>query len=481
MLATFLCAAIVLIFIISKPEDMLHWFLLPITLCGVIIAIDAVDWLRGRMDLMDPVGWVGLFGLHFFLIAPLLIVLWDYQMPYLPTLEDWRPWLGRMGVLNTVGLALYRISRGWIKLNFTKQHQQIRVIDPPLMRIVLYFALAITAALQLLVLVQTGGIGGYVEAFEQGSFEGMGVLFAFSESFPFLLLIGIVGFAGSGENRRAWWFILIALMLFFVIRLIFFGGLRGSRSNTVFAMIWAIGVIHLWVRPIPRRFLVVAAIAGILFMYLMGFFKVLGADFVQVLLNPSQLTFFEQETNRTFRGALIGDLSRADVQAYMLYNLIERWPDFPYAWGRTYPAGILVIVPSAIWPGKPATKVVEGTEAMIGPGNYVPGVWVASNVYGLMGEAFLNFGVYLAPLSFITLGLLVGLVRRWYYALHAKDVFRLWIPFLVIFCVTYAVNDSDNNSVSLVIRPLAPLIVLWLGSRQFHLNQLDKTSHEDRN
>src|SRR5690606_36895410 len=98
LIAFYLCAGTALFFIIMSSEQFLHWFIVPVTVCGVIIGVVAIDWLRGRMDLMDPVGWVGLFGVHFFFLAPLLIVLWDYQMLYLPPMDDWRPWLGGMGL-----------------------------------------------------------------------------------------------------------------------------------------------------------------------------------------------------------------------------------------------------------------------------------------------------------------------------------------------------------------------------------------------
>jgi hypothetical protein len=449
VISSYLCAVIVLLFILTSSEDFFHWFIIPVTLSGILIGVDAVDWLRGRMDLMDPVGWVGLFGLHFFFLAPLLIVLWDYQMVYLSPMMDWRPWLGGMGILNTFGLIIYHVSRRWIKLWPVKPNRRIRTINSRILVIVLYFALSITLALQVIVYIQSGGFTGYIEEFETSRFTGSGALFAFSESFPFLLLIGIVTYVRSHGNRRSWMFILIILMIFFVVRLIF-GGLRGSRSNTIFAMIWALGIIHLWLRPLPRRFLAASAIIGLLFLYVMGFYKALGSDFGRVIENPTQLSFFEKETNRTFQLALIGDLSRADTQAYIFHNL-WRWPDFPYAWGRTYIGGYTIIIPSAIWPNKPDSKLREGTQAIHGVNSYRPGKLVSSRVYGLMGEAMLNFGILAA--------------------LHPESAFRLWIPFLIILCVTYVVSDSDNNAVSLAMRALAPAIVLWLGSKPVLVNQ----------
>lgn len=464
----YLSLFIVVLGVLLKPDDMLHWFLLPVTLCGVLIGIDAVDWLRGRMDVMDPVGWVGLFGVHFFFIAPLLVVLWDRQMNYLPAMPDWRPWLGRMGILNLAGLLLYRVARGWIRIPTNQIPRKIRVLQPRIFVIILYFALCITFGLQMLVYVQSGGISGYIARYESRGdeigFQGMGALFAFSESFPFLLFIGIAIHIRQHESRQTWFHILIILLLFFVLRL-FFGGLRGSRSNTIYAMVWAVGVIHLWIRPVPKRFLAAGAIVAVAFLYIMGFYKALGSDFFKIFDKDVDLAQIEKETNRTFEGAIIGDLSRADVQAYMLRNLTEKWKDFPYGRGRTYIAGYLSIIPRKIWPSKLPGKSLEGTQALSGPGTYIPGVRQASRVYGLMGEAMLNFGATLAPLSFLSLGILVGVVRKWYYQLHANDIVRLWFPFLVIFCVTYIGNDSNDNAVSLAMRALAPGIVLWLGSK----------------
>jgi len=31
-----------------------HWFMLPVTACGALIAVDAVGWLRRQLDIFDP-------------------------------------------------------------------------------------------------------------------------------------------------------------------------------------------------------------------------------------------------------------------------------------------------------------------------------------------------------------------------------------------------------------------------------------------
>jgi len=51
-----------------------HWFLLPLLACATIVGSDAVRWVRGAYDTFDPKGLIGLFGFHFFFLAPLLFV-----------------------------------------------------------------------------------------------------------------------------------------------------------------------------------------------------------------------------------------------------------------------------------------------------------------------------------------------------------------------------------------------------------------------
>lgn len=104
------CTLTVCGFLIASAP-MAHWFVVPVWLCGVLIGRDAVDWFRGRVSLFDPAGIIGLIGVHFLFLAPLLHVAWDSWMLYVEPPPDWRPWLGGMAVVNAAGLLLYRAAR----------------------------------------------------------------------------------------------------------------------------------------------------------------------------------------------------------------------------------------------------------------------------------------------------------------------------------------------------------------------------------
>src|SRR5688572_3196148 len=97
-------------------RDVRHWLLFPLFVCGVLTTVDAVRWMRGQLSLFDPVGILGLLGIHFFFLAPLLHITWDMWMAYVDPLsmDDWRKWLGYMAMLNAGCLVIYRITRNWL-------------------------------------------------------------------------------------------------------------------------------------------------------------------------------------------------------------------------------------------------------------------------------------------------------------------------------------------------------------------------------
>ena len=109
--ASAMVSIFVVAFFVALSPDFWHYFALPVLLGGVVIGRDAFDWVRGRVDPLDPVGVLGIYGLHYFLLAPLLHVLWDFYWVYRFNPLDWRPWLAYMAWLNVFGLMIFRVAR----------------------------------------------------------------------------------------------------------------------------------------------------------------------------------------------------------------------------------------------------------------------------------------------------------------------------------------------------------------------------------
>jgi hypothetical protein len=471
IVSVFICCLIVL-WCLQSSKQFEHWFLIPITLSGILIGIDTVNWFRGRLGIFDPVGIIGLLGFHFFFLAPILHVSWDSWLePWFSYPSDWRPWLGGMAILNLLGLLVYRFCRNWVA-NKPKNQSclSLWVIEPKRFRRIVSFAMVLSVVLQLKVYQDFGGIMGYIASVTDAEaltkFEGMGIVFLFSESFPILAMMAFAIYAQQNKRLQSWPVLILVLLLFLVLQM-FFGGLRGSRSNTIWALFWATGIIHFMIRPITKKEMAMGLVFLLFFMYLYGFYKSGGVDEVKTVLeNQQPHTELERKSGRTWEGLVLGDLGRSDVQAYMLYKLMLPRSDYEYAWGRTYMAATTILIPGAILPQKPPQISQEGTELFFGRGSYKPGEWVASKVYGLTGEVMLNFGPYIVPFAFIPLGILVGWVQCCLFTWKFLDSRLLLLPMLVNLCFVVLVSDFYLDIFFVMKNSSLPALVVLLSSQR---------------
>jgi hypothetical protein len=453
-------------------ERTAHWFLIPVLFCGVLIGCDAIEWFRGRLSLFDPAGIIGLVGVHFFFLAPLLHVTWDSWMLYIDPPPDWRGWLGAMAILNAAGLVLYRCARR--RAAVWRWHTPKETLWQLNRKRLLWGAacgLMLSGALQTWIYAQQGGIIGYIETFTQSihdpestsEFKGMGWIFMLSESFPILAMVYFAVYAGRSRTARTWLVIGLVLLGFFVVQM-FFGGLRGSRSNTIWALFWAVGIIHFWVRPLNRTVVFVGICFLVVFMYVYGFYKDLGKDAWTAFEAGGIPAEASIKTGRTLDVLILGDLGRADVQAFLLYRLSMPRRDYRYAWGGTYLASATLLIPRAFWPDRPPGKVKAGTEAQYGLGSWEENTWRSSLVYGLAGETMLNFGPIAVPCAYLIFGVIVGRLQHFFSKLHPSDTRLLLYPFLVSLCFSFLQSDSDNLLFVFIKNGLVPIFIIWFGS-----------------
>jgi hypothetical protein len=443
-----------------------HWYIVPVTLCGTVIARDAVDWFRGRVDLFDPAGIVGLLGVHFFFLTPLLHVYWNaWTIAEANPPADWRDWLGYMATLNFLGLLAYRTAsnamvrrKGGKRTVWKLRRRRLLFLLP--------VALLITLLTQIYVYGSFGGVSGYIDAYmnRPQEFEGTGWMLMISESFPILAMFAFAIWSRRRERRWGPVMIVVVLVIFCGLQLLF-GGLRGSRSNTVWALFWAVGIIHLWIRHIPKTAVFAGLAILLAFLYVYGFYK----EQSDKKLDLDERIALGKKRGRTVQGEILGDLGRADVQAYLLYRIASPGSDYEYAHGQTYLGAAALLIPKALWPDRPPTSVEVGTDVQHYMGAYQPGKVESSKVYGLAGETMLNFGPWAVPIAFITLGWLVGWVRRSKNRLQRFDCRLLLIPFLVNLCFAYLAGDSDTTVFFLFKQGLIPVSLIMMCSKRQRL------------
>jgi len=466
-----LCCAITGAFL-AVDQRCFHWFAIPVLACGIIIGADVVSWVRGRVDLLDPAGIIGLLGFHFFFLAPFLHVVWDWWMAYVTPPREWRDWLGGMALLNLLGLLAYRcfrtvnLTRGGVAKQpaATWRFKRTRLAG------ILLAVLLASALLQIRVYSDFGGISGYINAYMEGerhygspysAFVGKGWIFTFSEAFPIVAWLGFLAFFRDSKLMRSWPLILASMLPFFGL-LILFGGLRGSRTNTVCGLFWAVAAVHLFVRPLSRRLLAAGMAFLLSFMYLYGFYKAAGTYGMDALKTADGLHDLAEKSGRTWKALLLGDLGRADLQAFILYRVLAPGSDYRYAWGGTYVGATALLIPRAIWPGRPATKIRWLTDLEMGSGAYASGQWLSSRVAGLAGEGMLNFGpVAVVPL-YALFGLAVGAFSRFARSLDPLDSRRLALPVFLLSIVLALVNDSEILVFGLIKNGVVPMaMVFW--------------------
>jgi hypothetical protein len=428
--------------------DFLHWFLIPVTLCGALITSDAVSLLSGGKKIYEPAVLLSVYGIYFFFLAPLLNVYWDYWLIYSGgSPDDWRPWLGGVATFNLVGIVVYKWFRNRY-LQKAKMKPSGRIWLPQREALFSWFLIVLPLALgcQIWAYARFGGVGGYIDAFEfktSENFAGLGPVFAIAETFPVLLFIALCIFVFSKRRRVDMLTISIALGIVLALS-IFFGGLRGSRTLIVDNVLWAAGIVHFTLRPLSKRAILAGICVIVVFMYAYGFYKQSGARGLDYLLSDrGEREQAAEESGRTVNGLLLGDLARSGVQSYVLYRLWKPDSDYQYAMGSTYLGALTLFIPAALRP-RILTTNEAGMNMAYGQGTFIEGTAGATYVYGLAGEAMLNFTPWAIPISFALLGIFVGYLQRWLAELPRGDVRWYLAPPLAVLSVSVLTGSSDN-------------------------------------
>jgi len=450
-------------------SSLVHWFVIPVLMCGILIGVDAVDWLRGRLDPFDLCGILGLLGVHFFFLAPLLHVDWNVWMRGVVPPDDWREWVGYVSIINFAGIVMYRLGRSLI-LRKKQKPRKVWVMKTGSFKLVWIFFLIFSLSLQVFVYFQHGGINGYINDYMKGgdAFNGSGYLFMFSECFPIIMVIGFALLMKQTTATRRLWLGIIVMLLLFVVLQLLFGGLRGSRSNTLWALFWAVGIIHYCIKPISRKAILVGMCLVFVFMYVYGFYKSGGIEGIDSFLQGQEVREKVSKSNgRTIENTLLGDLARSDIQAFVTYRLTNFRSEFDYAMGGTYLGAAALLVPKMIWSNKPPTKEVMGTELQYGRGSYSKGDFQSSKVYGLFGETAMNFGLFAVPFAFAAWGAFVGYIRRFQIEWRqTKDARIVLLPMLINLCFVILIGDSDNIVFFTFKSGLMPFLFILLSCKK---------------
>lgn len=452
-------ALVVFIFYLSS-ENVRHWYIFPVMVCGYVILPDALRWVTGKVDLFDPEGLVGMFGIYFFFLTPLLHGYFDYYMRGVPEPEDWRDWLGYMAIINAAGLIVYRWSRRFVKDRPLRKNW----VPGRSLLAWLVFAIIICSGIQFWFYRTQGGLVQFIQSFDQSevSLSGMGLLFSISESVPILVFVLIMLLINKKSRKRTVIFAIALLVALFLVKL-YFGGLRGSRNNIVWFIFWIVCLYHNLIRPFSRKFIIAGVIFITVFMYLYGFYKAGGIEMVVDALSGNRQSV-ELATGRSMESILLGDYGRSDIQARVLKTVATT--DYPLAWGFSYVGDVFKMVPPFIADFNIPEKRYYGTMAMYYEGSLPHYGFLSTRLYGMLGEWMFNFGIVTTPLAFLLFGLFVGKVKVWYRNMDRSDARFFLFPLLINLTILALVNDFDNHLFFLFKNGFLLFILLFLNTRK---------------
>jgi hypothetical protein len=441
----------------------LHWFIIPVMLCGVLTGVDVVRWLRGRLDLFDPRTVIACIAFYLFFISPLLHVAWDsFGAGYdLILFGDWRPWLAGMAVLNVLGLIAYRLVHNWA---FRESKASLKRWEINRAKFYPAFAICLSCSIAAVIafLWQLGGIEGLLDAYEYNpdAFVGKGWLLVLAWPLAVLsFIILVVMWTDPHRNDRRRLALGMVLLSLAGISHFLLLGWFGSRGTTVWAIFWMAGIVHYRFRKLSPALTASGAIFLIGFMYFYGFYKEQKRASLEVLRSP---VMWLQPTGygRDFKYLMLGDLARSDSDAYILHNLTKDPGDYNYRWGLTYAGSLAILIPKNFWPDRPDFKIEAGTEAQLGKATS----WRSLRTYGLGGEAMLNFGPWGVVPAFALFGAVVGWYRRKLKSWDPSDSRMLIAPFFCILSVIVLVGDSDNLVYAVLTEAVLIAIALFASS-----------------
>lgn len=457
---------VVSLWLMITHNELNHWFVVPATLCGIIAGRDILRWVFGTVGSFDSSVLASFVIFNGFYIAPMMQIVWNF-FPYISPLDDWRHWFGILSWINFVGLILMVVSRDYIFPKAPKAKFEIWRIDKQKFLNLSIILLTVSALCLVYIFAKFGGYSGVASAYavraqlgvtNYNPFEGLGALFVFAISFSVLLPTTILVLVSDKPFSKSWVF--FGLYCAFSVALaISIAGAFGSRSRMIYPIFICLATYNYLIKPIGKNVIIGGVIGGIVFMNTYYWYKVGGVEGLRAIFDASyqEQILARKKVADEGKFSMVRDFSRADIQAVIVErNLTDR---LNIAYGRTYLGAIFAIVPRGIMPSRPETAAMEKTEALYGEGSYKSSR-VTTMIAGLTGEAILNFGVILAPLAYLAIGLIAGFVRYLQRNLDKSDSRMFIVPSLTLLPTLLIFNDSNIVVMFAFMYMFAPLVLV---------------------
>lgn len=422
---------------------------------SIILLIDIFVILKQEKYLVNPFLYLDVFLFFTTVFAPIFHFYSGSWLVYITNIpEDWTPFANKLSGLYLFCILILFITRNILDAKLIPPKNYYMQIANHKKLKYIYILMFISFILQTYIYIDFGGILGYIRNYGEGNFSGYGALFIISELFPLLFIL--IFFIKSRHNflYHKWTVIYLFLFLLF-ISCLYFGGLRGSRSNTLWTLLHAILLIHISIRKFRKKQIILIALLAFGFLYVGKIYK-----------NTRGTIIFENNYSleQDIRGSdiLAGDLSRYSIQTYLIY-LYERRTDYTLKLGSTYIGDLLKFTPI----DQGIDKVMAGTELLVSKNAYIVGN-KSSRVYGLLGESILNFGIILSPIVFILFAIIITNIKKFNESFSVNDLRLFLVPLFINFTIILFNSDLDNVFFFFIKRIIPMYIVIYLIKYRLH-------------
>ncbi len=450
-----------MIFNVKEPPNIV--FFICISVLGLITSYQLSKIILGEYDLFEPLSMVFIILFYNVFLVPVFTFAFDMRTSSsLNFPEDYLWWMTYNVVLNLLAILFFAIGYKFMANHTIKSFFDNRRVFRDYRKThytFLMFAL-ISLGFYFFVISLGAGIRGVDFGFEMGLSAWF---FVFAEAFPVLLYMFIIIKNKFYNNTQCSKSAFYLRLLFFIILAFIFTGLRGSRSNFLFTVLWILMIGHIFEYKISKRLVFIIAIPALVFNFYYGIYKQIGLDVFQVFTGERTIEeISEQYPHRSVPSYLIGTFSRTRLHAFMLYRYHEYPERYSLGYGETYVGDTLrVLLPERFQPDL-ADKRDKGTELLYGAGDYQTyGPERSTRIYGIYGEALLNFGIIGIFAVFTLWGGVVAILTNIYKsAVRSKYLFVLFLPLVVRLVSMMYLYDWGNIVFQLIKNGLFPFMFL---------------------
>lgn len=417
------------------------YFFIPILFSSILLLTTYYKSISYGSTVFHPIPLVCIIMLWSFTLAPAAAVGLDSYLILAPKNINWLPWMVLISWIYLFGVILF-CSAATVTLKPVKKIKFDRTYSKK--KVILFGIplLAISLLAQMYIFSRFGGILGYMQSWtdDKSMFDGLGVAFMISEAFPMLLLLVFIFLSNKNAIKKRIWIIALVFIVFVILKIIF-GGLRGSRSNTIWGLFWFAGIVHIYYFRLKFSQIVTGLIFTIGFMTIYTLYKSFGVDAFSGNYNLDDTARFE---GNPIGDILLGDFSRAGVHAYILSQYYDLGTYVPKL-GSTYIDALFKIIPLVDSPFNSYSKNAAAAELFYGlQVNPNSEDIHNSRIFGVYGEGVLNFGPFFAVFSFPLAGFLISKLDNLTRAIKHTDPRALLIPFISNASLMFLLSDTDN-------------------------------------